>query len=379
LRRAKSTLAVVISLAVIVGGMGFVAWQGYGLYQVWQQRDDYIGEGDDPVQIVIEPGSGWSTVADLLLFYDVVQDGTLFQEEALKLADGPETAGTWKLKTHLPAQVAAKMLVDTKNLVTMTWSVREGLWTADLKDMMVEQVGPTVIKQALPQVDVSYLRRAGVTATQFDQALEAAKADPAAIGLNPAAGGNPEGFLFPANYDLNPPIGSDALSILRRMAEQFTTVAETLDMANKAQNLGVDLQDAVTIASIIEAEVNRDEDRAKVARVIYNRLAAGMLVQMDSVVNYGLGRKGIVRLTAEDLAVDTPYNIYMHTGLPPTPINNPGRAALEAAVTPADGDWLYFTTIDLITGETRFESTLEEHDANVAILDQWCVDNPGYC
>lgn len=116
-----------------------------------------------------------------------------------------------------------------------------------------------------------------------------------------------------------------------------------------------------------------------VSAVIHNRLATGMPLQMDSTVHYALQDFGKVTTTAEDRAVDSPYNTYRYTGLPPGAISNPGKAALAAASQPSDIDSLFFVTVDLDSGETRFASTLAEHEANVAVFQQWCQANQGRC
>ena len=114
-------------------------------------------------------------------------------------------------------------------------------------------------------------------------------------------------------------------------------------------------------------------------RVIENRLVdtdnvVGRL-QMDSTVLYGVGKTGGVP-TREDLDNDNPYNTYIHAGLPPSPIGVVGDRAIEAVMHPAEGDWLYFVTVNLDTGETLFAATLEEHNANKALFDQWLAENP---
>jgi UPF0755 protein len=110
----------------------------------------------------------------------------------------------------------------------------------------------------------------------------------------------------------------------------------------------------------------------KVASVVYNRLDADMALQFDSTLHYGLDVRGDIQLTEEQLHDDGPYNTYTRAGLPPTPIDSPGADALSAALNPADTDYLYFVTVNLATGETKFANTLAEHNANVAEYHQYC-------
>jgi UPF0755 protein len=183
-------------------------------------------------------------------------------------------------------------------------------------------------------VKFTELKRADVVA-----AIE----NPAVLGLPPYARNRPEGFLFPATYDVEP--GTAAVDALRQMTEKFAEVAAGLDLETRAAALHLTPYQVVIIASIIEDETALDADRPKVARVVLNRLARNMPLQLDSTVNYVRTQKK-ARLTLADIAVESPYNTYAHTGLPPTPIDSPGERALDAALSPATGDWLYFVTID---------------------------------
>ena len=132
----------------------------------------------------------------------------------------------------------------------------------------------------------------------------------------------------------------------------------------------------VTKASIVQAEAGSAEDMAKVARVLENRLADGMPLQLDTTVNYANGKSGITT-TPKDRANPSPYNTYVHPGLPPGPINNPGEEALRAVLNPAAGDWRFFVVVNPDTGETRFAETAEEHQQNVLLFQQWLREQPG--
>src|SRR5690606_16365559 len=169
------------------------------------------------------------------------------------------------------------------------------------------------------------------------------------------------------------------LDLLKRMVAEFNRGAKDIKLEDRASSLGLTPLELVTVASIVEREAGsaNPDDRARVARVIVNRLAQDMPLQMDSTVHYAVNDYATTTTTDEQRAVDSPYNTYKHKGLPPGPIAAPGRAALEAATSPAAGDWLYFVTVNLDTGETRFAVTYEEHEANVALFQQWCQANPG--
>jgi UPF0755 protein len=133
--------------------------------------------------------------------------------------------------------------------------------------------------------------------------------------------------------------------------------------------------DVLTKASIVQAEAGSTSDMGKIARVLENRLADGTPLQLDTTVNYANGKTGVTT-SASDRANPSPYNTYMHAGLPPGPISSPGEDALRAVLAPTPGDWRYFVVVDPDTGETLFAKTGEEHQANVKKFQQWLRANP---
>ncbi|GAA2505499.1 endolytic transglycosylase MltG [Streptomyces gobitricini] len=208
--------------------------------------------------------------------------------------------------------------------------------------------------------------RAGQVYEAADKALGVAPgttrkvAEAGTLKLPEDALGNPEGFLFPATYPVyekTTPRG--LLDYMVRTAHERFGVDR---ISSGAQRNGVSLYQTVTIASIVQAEADTPEDMGKVARVIRNRLARGMTLQMDSTLNYGLGRSTLDTSHA-DTRMDNPYNTYNRQGLPPTPIGNPGEQAMRAAVDPPPGAWLYFVTVR--PGDTRFTADYAEHQRNV--------------
>ncbi|MER6711708.1 endolytic transglycosylase MltG [Streptomyces sp. NPDC006129] len=183
----------------------------------------------------------------------------------------------------------------------------------------------------------------------------------AALKLPNDAEGNPEGYLFPATYPLQEKVTPEKLLAL--MVDTANERFNGAPIAAGAQRNAMNVYQAVTIASIVQAEAATRADMGKVARVIFNRLERGMPLQMDSTLNYALNRSTL-RTTASDTRLDSPYNSYQRMGLPPTPIDNPGEEAMRAAVNPPPGDWLYFVTVK--PGDTRFTADYREHTRNVA-------------
>ncbi|MFD4596875.1 endolytic transglycosylase MltG [Streptomyces sp. NPDC058464] len=211
----------------------------------------------------------------------------------------------------------------------------------------------------------------GWRASQIYDAVDKALALPAGSTKNSVgtaglklpgdAGGNPEGYLFPATY----PLEKDATpqSVLRFMVDTANRRFGGAPVAAGAQRDAMNGYQAVTIASIVQAEAVGKADMAKVARVVFNRLQRGMPLQMDSTLNYALNRSTL-NTTVSDTRVENPYNSYQRMGLPPTPIDNPGVEAMHAALNPAPGNWLYFVTVK--PGDTRFTADYAEHQRNVA-------------
>ncbi|MFJ7769978.1 endolytic transglycosylase MltG [Streptomyces sp. NPDC097107] len=175
------------------------------------------------------------------------------------------------------------------------------------------------------------------------------------------AEGNPEGYLFPATY----PLGENPTpeKLLTAMVDTANMKFTGAPVAAGAQRNALNVYQAVTIASIVQAEAAAKEDMGKVARVVFNRLERGMPLQMDSTINYALGRSTL-ETTTNDTKIDSPYNSYQRMGLPPTPIDNPGDEAMSAAIDPTPGDWLFFVTVK--PGDTRFTADYAEHQRNVA-------------
>ncbi len=183
----------------------------------------------------------------------------------------------------------------------------------------------------------------------------------AALKLPNDAEGDPEGYLFPATYPLQEMTTPEKLLAL--MVDTANAKFNGAPITAGAQRNAMNVYQAVTIASIVQAESATKADMGKVARVVSNRLERGMPLQMDSTINYALSRSA-VRTTASDRRIDSPYNSYQRMGLPPTPIDNPGEEAMRAAVNPPPGDWLYFVTVR--PGDTRFTADYTEHQRNVA-------------
>jgi UPF0755 protein len=169
-----------------------------------------------------------------------------------------------------------------------------------------------------------------------------------------------EGFLFPSTYLV--PVGASPERIARMFTDQFRRELPP-DAARRARALGLTVAQVVTVASLIEREAKADDERGLMAGVYYNRLRAGMPLEVDATIEYTFPEHHTV-ITRRDLAIDSPYNTYRRIGLPPTPIANPGKASLDAAFNPVASQYLFYVYKG--NGHHAFAKTLQEHEANIS-------------
>ena len=189
----------------------------------------------------------------------------------------------------------------------------------------------------LEQTALRVSRQSDVSSAQFEEA--ARRTDYGYGFLEDPAIKSTEGFLFPKKYEFEE--GTTAPQMVTRMLEQYLLETQTLDISGAKERLNLTEYELVTVASLIEKEAASPEERPLVASVIYNRIRKDMPLQIDATVLYALDYpKG--ELSLADLRVDSPYNTYENTGLPPGPICSPGRQSLEAAINPAETDYLYY-------------------------------------
>jgi UPF0755 protein len=335
----KGCVAVLIAAAVVVGGFYFVVTRGVELIRdQFSSAEDFGGPGRGKVTFEVHEGDSLAAMGRNLKKQGVVASVQAFTEAAAaEPASTGIQVGFYRLQKEMPAADALEVLVEPDNILKNTVTVPEGLRVADIVDVLADKTD--------------------FSKAQYDKVL----ANPGGLGLPSYANGNAEGYLFPSTYDLGPKETPE--SILRGMVARWKQAADAADLEGRAEELGYTPAELMIVASLVEAEAARDEDRGKVARVIYNRLEGDEtngLLQIDASVNYGLQQELGVALTTEQLQQDTPYNTYTRPGLPPTPIEAPGDAAIAAAAHPTEGDWYYYVTTNLRTGETKFASTYDE-------------------
>jgi UPF0755 protein len=316
-KRRRRRIFLPLLVLILVGGIGAGALiGGRSLTSKFGSTPDFTGTGSGDALVVVQPGDTATDIAATMVKQGVVKSEKAFA----KAAKGDSRAlgiqpGTYKLHKQMSGAAALQLILDPAARLLTRVTVPEGLSVKDTLTLISQ-------KSKIPL-----------------KSLQAAAKDTAALELPSYAKGKLEGFLFPETYDLEP--DTTAASLLKSMVDQYKARVADAGLLEKASSGNLTPYELLTVASLVEKETQQPDERVKVARVIYNRLAQDFYLGIDASVLYGLGRsKG--GLSQADLEKDTPYNNRIHTGLPPTPISNPGVASLQAAAAPASGPWLYY-------------------------------------
>lgn len=338
-----SALVVTITVLLVTALLGGLAWVGYnslsdlvGRFQV----ADYQGEGVGETTIVIASGDTGEAVARKLVEADVVASFDAIYRPMLR-TNFTIFPGTYAFPMQISGQRALEILIEGKNRVVLSVTLPEGMTVAQITERLSDALG---------------LSRADIEA-----AIDALEL--------PAAAPNAEGYLFPATYQFDPGVTAEIAinSLHERMLAELRSNGVTPERYHEV----------ITTASLIQLEAKQALDFFRVSRVIQNRLAINMPLQFDSTVNYGTGGTKVTT-TDQQRADDNPYNTYVYAGLPIGAIGNPGALAIEAALKPAEGTWLYFVTVNLATGETVFSNTYAEHLIAVEEFRRWIRANPSW-
>jgi UPF0755 protein len=320
--RRRRVLLVVLGVGVLLLG-GLVAW-----YEL--EANPLGGPGRQVVVTVSANESAGSAIGTL------AKDGVISSSLAFRLSDivhGTPTVqpGSYLFHQNQSFSTVRSILSGGPNVFAL--EVPPGFTLSELS----QRVGD------LP----------GGIKGSFVQAL---KASSVTSPYSPPGSSSLEGVIAPGQYIVLP--GETATTLLSQMVDRFNKQAASLHLDSAAAALGVTPWELVIIGSIVEKEGVYKQNLGKVSRVVYNRLAKGSPLQMDATILYSLGQDGGT-VTAADLKVNTPYNTYLHTGLPPTAICVPGPAALAAAAHPTPGSWLYFELVSK-DGTEQFSDTFAE-------------------
>ncbi|WP_326559461.1 endolytic transglycosylase MltG [Micromonospora sp. NBC_01796] len=357
--RGKTVLALVLPLvllAVLGGGVWYAGDRIQGLFGA----PDYEGAGTGQVVIEIKDGDFLADIGNTLVTQGVVKSPKAFVEAAEKnsAATGIQP-GFYQVRKQMSGESALTLLLDPKTRVTNKITIREGL----------------TAKQVYKQLEET----TKIPVAEF----EAAAKDPLALGVpdywftrsdGKKVTPSIEGFLFPDTYDLPP--NATAEGILKEMVQGFLTVVGQIKFTDVVQeNLGgVTPYEALIVASLAQVEAGNPDDLGKVARVAYNRLfkpnseVPCECFEMDVTVNYWFDVRGLPTKASKDMTtkeLDDPKNPYNRKlkGFIPTPIDNPGKLALQGAMDPPKGDWYFFVAVDK-QGHSEFAETNAQHLRN---------------
>lgn len=322
-RRSLARFLVALAVVLSIGA--------FSLLRVFSGPDDFAENTQGAkTAVTIETGDSLTTIGRKLHEAGVVASVTAFvQASDANPKSRYITPGDYKLPTHVPAGTALSLLLSGEARDELKIVIPEGSRATEVYAIVAKKLG----------LDLAAVRSAFL-----------------ATDLPPSADGRIEGYLFPATYAVKR--SATAGDVAKMMVARFRQAASDLELERRARAGQMSVHDIMVIASLLEQEA-APRDFSKVARVVLNRIERGMPLQLDSTVNYGLGTNDL-RLSQSQLNKDTAFNTYVHTGLPPTPIGNPGTDAIEAALSPARGPWLYFVTTDPKRRITEFATTYEE-------------------
>lgn len=300
------------------------------------------GEVGGPVTVTIPEGATLSEIGQILEDAGVVRHAFTFVRKAEEDGHGGDLKpGTYDLRVNEPYDSLIAALLAGEKAETATVTIPEGF--------TLEQTSKRWAKN-IEDFDAAAYRRIAAD-------------DPPAVELDGYKEGTTlEGLLFPATYEVLP-----ALKPRRAVELQLETLFANLEKVDlgRAGDANLTTYDVLIIASLVEREARVADERPLVAAVIWNRLRVGMPLQIDATIQYALPEYK-EQLTFDDLEIDSPYNTYKITGLPPTPIANPGLASIQAAADPAGVDYLYYVAKGDGSGEHYFSTTYEEFLQNKA-------------
>jgi len=343
LRRGRGTS---LGLLFVVGVIALAAWVIWQAFSWAREQVDPPGDPGAPVVLELPPGSSTSGISTILEDAGVIPDATAY-EWYVRLKGGPafqageytfyENSSVWETLDILragPDRVAQAAQIKV--------TIPEGLTLEQIVDA-IDETPDLPFTGAQFEAELRLGRRTSVYAPAPGELPEGT--------IEPY-----EGLLFPDTYFLA--TDATAAELLDQMIGRMDQVMTELGYGRATELVGISAYDTLIVASLIEREARVPGDRPKISRVIHNRLVAGWLLGIDATVVYATGDNV---LTVSDLATESPYNTRVSPGLPPTPIASPGRAALEAAITPVVGQWMYYVLADE-SGRHAFSVSAEEFE-----------------
>jgi UPF0755 protein len=338
--RRQRTALVIIALVVVP----LIVLASGGIWFWWQL--DPPGGAGSKIQVEIARGCGVPCIGDELSSKGVIGSSFVFSVYSRLNGDSKYEAGTYELRKHMGVRNAVKTLAAGPRIDYTKLTVPPGLWESEIAS-----------------------RVAALGGRSADAFLAATQNNAVRSDFEPPDTHNLEGLLWPDTYKIS--ASEDEIQVLQTMRTTFQEKAASLGLTPATTVQGHDAYDIIKIASLVEAEAKVPEDRPLIASVIYNRLAHNppMQLQIDATLIYARGDPQKRTLTNADKQIKSPYNTYAHFGLPPTPIAAVSAASLEAALHPAQTNYLFYVVINK-NGKHAFASTLQEHQHNIEIARQ---------
>lgn len=328
--KKRHLLLLVLLLVVLITGCGIKA----------SLVEPVSPNSTESVLFTVPSGASTTKIASLLKEQNLIKSENGFKFLSKDLgSDGKMKAGDYMLGPAMSGQeIIEKLVAGDIYIETVTFTIPEGYEIRHIVDALEEE--------QLIDREAFYL---ALSQDTFENAFL----------KDVDRQYNLEGYLFPDTYEIK--VGASEHEIIQLMLNRFDRfLTDAVEM--RMTELGLNLNDFVTMASIVEREAQLESERGKVASVFYNRIEKNMLFQSCATVQYVLGERKDV-LTYDDIAIDSLYNTYKHMGLTPSPIANPGEASLMAALYPEDTDYLYFRRSVKNDGSQVFSKTLKEHEA----------------
>jgi UPF0755 protein len=333
-RRRRKLLIALAVIVLLFGGVAFAGW-------TWLQRQiNPSGGPGDTVTLEIAEGSSTGDIGNQLADANVIANATVWNWYTRLKSVGSIQAGQYEMRENSSIDEAIETLeAGPAAPIGRFVTVPEGYTLPEVLGRIAD-----------PEEGIE-----GFTVERLQAVVDGGQVRSQFL---PAEVQSAEGTLFPETYRVEE--GEDETALVQRMVEQFDSVMTELDAENRAAAVGRSPYEVLIIASMVEEEASIPEERPQVARVIYNRLAQEMPLQIDATSCYETGEIPC-ELTTEQLESDSPYNTRNRQGLPPTPIASPGRSSIEAALNPAQGDWLYYVRdAEAEDGRHVFTNTYEE-------------------
>lgn len=296
-----------------------------------------------PVEINVQEGSTLTEIVDSLYVKGVVPNKFNMKIAAfLYGAEKKIKAGKYKIPNGLSYLELVELLVNGSPIPQKLVTIPEGIWQPKLAEILHNQLGIDSTEFMRLSYDKRFLKTLGINSNSL------------------------EGYLLPETYYFFEDI--TAKEVIRKLVGQMRSFFDE-EKKRRAKELRLTMNEVLTLASIIEAEVDKPSELKIVSGVYHNRLKRGMLLQADPTVQYLIRARRRPIVLLKDLEIDSPYNTYKNVGLPPSPINNPGKDAIIAALYPEDNNYYYFVADG--TGGHKFASTHSQHLQNVAEYRRW--------